>query len=107
MGTVDDDLEAAQVTAGTDGALAELDIAPGGIVDPMRLAEMGRGHGHKRRLERLLDPRLDLIRQLHAVAPEELDAVVVVGVVGSADDNPGLGAKRPRQVRDPRRRHGT
>ena len=52
----------------------------------------------------LLDPQLGLVGQLEAVAGEELDAVVLVGVVAGADHHAGVGAHRLGEEGDARRR---
>ncbi len=81
VGAIHHDLQAAQVEIVGESALAELDVASGGVIDAARLSEPGRLHaGH-----RLLEPRLDLefhrVEQLGALRRKELYAVVVVGVV--------------------------
>ncbi len=42
--------------------------------------------GRRRLVDQRLDPGLDLVGELHALAVEELDPVVVEGVVGGGDD---------------------
>ncbi len=48
--------------------------------------------------------RLDLVRQLEPVGPEQLDAVVLVKVVGGGDHHAEVAAHRPGQHRHRRRR---
>ena len=55
-------------------------------------------------VEQRLDARLDLVGKLVAVGPEQLDAVVVVGIVRGRDHHAEIGAQRPRQHRHGRRR---
>ena len=57
------------------------------------------------RIEKLLDLLLDLVAQLEAVRAEELDAVVLVGVVRGRDHDAEIGAHGARQHGDRRRRH--
>ena len=45
---------------------------------------------------------LDLVVELVAVGAEELDAVVVVGIVGGGDDDAGVGAQAAGDVGDAR-----
>ena len=54
-----------------------------------------------------LDLALGLIRQLVTVGPEQLDAIVVIGIVRSGDHDAEIGAQRPCQHGDGRRRQGT
>ncbi len=54
------------------------------LADP---ADRSRRAGRVEILEAALDRQLALVRELVAVAREELDAVVVVGVVGGGDHN--------------------
>ena len=61
-----------------------------------RLAEIG--------VDQLLDLLLDLVGELVAVRAEQLDAVVVVGIVRGRDHHAEVGAHRARQHRDARRR---
>ena len=57
------------------------------------------------RIDQALDLLLDLVGELVAVGSEQLDAVVVVGIVRGRDHHPDIGPHRPRQHRDRRRRH--
>ena len=100
VGAVDDDLEAPQVHLERKGALAELDVTPVRIVDPPRTTETGRGHTGQRLVECCLDLQLHVIRELGARSREELDSVVVVGVVRRGNDDPGAQAQGSGKVRD-------
>jgi hypothetical protein len=53
-----------------------------------------------------LDGQFHLVRELVAIGGEELDPVVLVGVVGGGDDDPGHGAEGAGQIGNPRRWHG-
>ena len=55
--------------------------------------------------DQALDLLLHRVGQLEAVPAEDLDAVVVVGVVAGADDDAGVGAHADREVRHRRGRH--
>ncbi|MNO88765.1 hypothetical protein D3C76_802300 [compost metagenome] len=105
MGAVENHFQPGEIGAGGHAALAELDIAPRGIVDPRNLAQTGGLDHRHRRVEQFLDDQLHLVRQLGALAGEELDAVVVVRVVRGADDDARLGVEGAGQVGDARSRH--
>ena len=98
IGAIDHDLETAKVHARRNGALAELDVAPVGVVDPLHLAERGRVDGAQRPLEFRLDCFFDVVRKLIAIGREELDAVVLIGVMRCGDDDTGRGAKGPCEI---------
>ena len=91
---------------GGEGALAELDVTAGGIVDALRLAKFGGLHALELVIQLGLDGQLHFIGQLGAIGGEELDAVVVIRVVGGADDDASLGTEGASQVGHRRRRHG-
>ena len=107
VGAIDDDFQAAQFQARADGALAEFDIAPGRVVDSGSLADGLRGNRGHFLVEFGLDGEFDRVGQFGALPGEELDAVVVEGIVGGADDDAGLGAQGARQIGDGRRGHGS
>jgi hypothetical protein len=69
------------------GALGELDIPGVHAFDALRPAKCG-GRGKppgQVRVEQCFDAVLDLVRELEAVGPEQLDAVVFIGVVRGRD----------------------
>ena len=107
VGAVDDDAHAAQVEMRRERALAELDIARGRVLDAPRLAELGGGHALQRPGELALDGALRGIGKLAPRPGKELDAVVVVGIVRSADHYAGGESQRPREIGDRRGRHGS
>jgi hypothetical protein len=89
--------------------LREFDIAVVDAVDALGAAER-RGLGKllgEIAVDQLLDVRLDLVRQLVAVRTEQLDAVVVIGIVRCRDHHAEIGAHRAGQHGDRRRGHGT
>ena len=65
-----------------------------------RTSETGRGHTGQRLVECCLDLQLHVIRELGARSREELDSVVVVGVVRRGNDDPGAQAQGSGKVRD-------
>ena len=101
---VDDDREAAQRQVVAVGALAELDVATAGVVEPARPAELGRADPALLARDRALDLALPDVGKLLAAGREELDAVVVERVVRGADDDAEVEPERPRQVGHARRR---
>ena len=105
MGAIHRDFQARQAGVGGHRALAEFDVAASGVHDALGLAQ-GVGFGGGQRLfQQFLDVLLDRVGQLLAIAGEELDAVVVIGIVGSADHDAGAGVQGAGQVGDARRRH--
>jgi hypothetical protein len=56
-------------------------------VDAYRLAQVLRLLGHHRQIEQAFDFVFRLVRQLAAAGVEKFDAVVLVRVVRSADDD--------------------
>ncbi len=105
MGAVQHDSQAVQLEAIVDRGLAELDVAPGGVIDADRLAEPIRRHGFQRLVELVLDFGLDLVGEFQPFRREELDAVILVGIVRRRDHDPGIGPERARQIGDARRGH--
>jgi hypothetical protein len=103
---VDHDFHPAQIERGGKGALAELDVAPGRVVDASRFSELRRFLAADFPAEALLDFRFDGIGQLAAVGRKELDAVVFVGVMRRADDHASLQPQGAREVGDRRSRQG-
>ena len=61
------------------------------------------GIGRRRIVERSLDLVLEVVGELHPVAGEELDAVVLGRVVGSGDHDAGVGAELGGEERNRRR----
>ena len=105
MGAIDDDLQPGEVGTARHTALTEFDIAPGGIVDSRDLAQLlGLDHRH-RLIKQLFDHQLNFVRQLGALPGEELDAVVMMGIVRGTDNDSGLGMESTGQVGNCWRRH--
>ena len=96
-----------QIHVGGEGALAEFDIATGGIINAHRFAKFGRLDTLELVIQLGFDSQLDIIGQLGAVGGEELDAVVVIGVVGCTDDDAGFGTEGASQVGNRRGGHGS
>src|SRR6185437_8146592 len=57
--------------------------------------------------EQFLDLAFDLVAELEAVGPKQLDAVIVVRIVRGRDHNAEVGAHRARQHADRGRRDRT
>ena len=105
MGAVHHDFQARQTGVGGHRALAEFNVAASGVHDALGLAQgVGLGGG-QRLLQQFLDVQFDHVGQLLAIAGEELDAVVVIGIVGGADHDAGAGVQGTGQVGDARRWH--
>ena len=85
-----------------EGALGEFDIARLAVVDALGAADLGRRRqallqagGHQR-----LDLAFHLVGQFLAVGAEELDAVVLEGIVRGGDHHAQIGAQGARQHGD-------
>ena len=87
------------------GALGELDVALLDALERLARPSMAVGDQLVDAVSIRLDLALDLVGQLVAVRAEQLDAVVIVGVVRGGDHHAEVGAHRARQHRHRRRRH--
>ena len=104
VGAVDDDAEAFERQIARQRALGEFDVAVLDAVDAAGAAEIGRGGEALAEVgvDQALDLRLDRVGQLVAVRAEELDAVVVIGIVRGGDHDAEIAAHGPRQHGDRR-----
>ncbi len=102
---VEHDRKSAQAERGRHGRLAELGVARGGVLDADHLADRFGVDRRELGFELALDRVLDVVVELLAGRREELDAVVLVRIVRSADHDAGARAQAARQIRDGRRRH--
>ena len=105
MGAINDQFDAMELQWRRNRALAEFDIPALGILEAAGLADprrINRGHGL---VDLGLDQVLDLVRKLQPVRAEELDAIVIIRVMGRADDDPGLGPKSAGQIGNGGGRH--
>src|SRR5690606_6495161 len=93
MSTVEHDIQPMQTDTLGNGRLAELDITTGSIIDPGRLAQRIRRHSGQLFLQSSLDTLFDFISQLGAGSREELDAVVLIGIVRRRYDYPRIGSE--------------
>jgi hypothetical protein len=82
-----------------------VDIAPARVFDPPGAADLGRGRQRLVLFQHRLDGQLVLVGKLEAVGAEQLDAVVLIGVVAGRDHHADIGAQFARQQRDGRGRH--
>jgi hypothetical protein len=94
-----------QIHVGGKGALAELDVARGGVVHPLDPTQLLGGRGAHGFVEGRLDGQFHVVRQLGAARGEEFDAVVLERVVGGGDDHAGLQAQGAGQIGDARGGH--
>jgi hypothetical protein len=102
VAAIDHHLEAVQRDV-VGGVLGELDVAAARVVDPVGLADLARRQ--RRGLGFLaedvaLDEISRFIGQLVAVRAEDFHAVVLVGIVGGGDHDPGRGTHRFGEVGD-------
>jgi hypothetical protein len=105
MGRVHDNFQTFEREIAGEGALAEFDVAPGGIVQAAGLAQAGRIHPHRRLFQRRFDRPLPVVREFGALGAEKLDAVVRKRVVACADDHAQAGPQGTGEIRHGGRRH--
>ncbi len=106
MGAVDHDAQASERHALGQGRLQRLDVALAPAIHADHAAErVGRCQALvAAALHALLDRQLDRIRQLVAVGAEQLDAIVLVGIVRCRDHHADVGPQRAGQQGHPGRR---
>ena len=107
IGAIDDHAQALERHFAGERPLGVFDVAGLDVVDALGAAEVG-SVGELRRdvaVHQRFDPRLDLVGKLIAVRPEQLDAVVLIRVVGGGDHHAQVAAHRARQHRHRRRRN--
>ena len=106
VGAIDDNAQAGKAELAGKGRFDDLDIARLRIVHALRPAQIRRRG--KVLLERprhqRLDRELGFIRQLVAIRPEQLDAVVLIGIVRGRNHHAEICAERARQHRHAGRR---
>ena len=100
MRAIDDELQTLEIELVRVRALAELDVAAGGIVDAERLAQLLRGYAGDRLTHAALDRLLDRAGELGTGGGKELDAVIFEWIVRGADHDAGGQAQRAREIRD-------
>ena len=99
------DAHAFERHAARERGLGIFDVAAQRVVDAHRLADCVGGRADVFDLaaeDQVLDLIFDLVVELVAVGAEELDAVVVVGIVRGGDDDAGVGAQAAGDVGDAR-----
>ena len=105
MRAVEGDPDPLQGPVAGKGALGVDAVATPRVVDPVGLPDPLRAGPRPvdgLAPEQRLDLGLDRVGQLEAVAREELDSVVLVGIVRGRDHDPGVGPHVADQERDPR-----
>ena len=88
-----------------EGALAELDVAPGRVRVAFDLAKLRRADRDHRFVHGQFDGVLDLVRKFGSFGGKKLDAIVFERIMRSADDHTGAGARGAREIGDSRCRH--
>ena len=109
VGAIDDDFQPVQPQASGEGVLHRLDVASARVVQTVGAAQVARRRQavHLVAVHEGLDRAFGVVRQLEAVRAEQLDAVVLEGVVRGRDHDAEISPKRPRQVGYGRRRQRT
>src|SRR4029077_12783687 len=88
----------------------KLDVTTERVIDPGGAADLRRRRPDGIDLAReneLLYLSLDFIVQFVAIVPEELDPVILVGIVRGGEDDAGVGPQRPCDVSHARSRERT
>jgi hypothetical protein len=99
---------AAQIHVGGEGLLEEDHVAPSRIVDAPRPPEVVRSGAmalEHAGADQIFDAALELVGQLEAIVGEELDAVVLVGIVARRDHHARIAAHVHGEKGHRRRRH--
>ena len=109
IGAIDDDFQIGEIETACRRRLDRLDVAALGIVHALGAADRGRrGKMHARRCNHeLFDLVLDRVRELEAVGTEQLDAVVLEGIVRGRNHDADVGPHGTRQEADGRCRNRT
>jgi hypothetical protein len=107
VGAIDHHAQAIERQVARQRSLGELDVAALSVVDAPGATEIRalRQLLDELGIDQLFDLEFDLVRQLESVGSEQLDAVVVIRVVGGGDHHAEIGAHGTREHRDGRRRH--
>src|SRR5690554_824055 len=86
-------------------AFAELHVPAGRIINATGLAQLVGATYLEGLVQPVLNLRLQRIIELGAVGREELDAIVVVGIMGGTDYDAGRGTKGSGEIGNRRSRH--
>ena len=107
IGAIDHHPQAFEREIARQRALGKFDVAVVDAVDPLGAAEFAAfGEAFVDvGVDQLFDAVLDLVRELVAVGPKKLDAVVVERVMRRRNHDAEVGAHRTGQHRNSRRRH--
>src|SRR5439155_25910174 len=98
---IDDNAHAFEGQPFGKGCLGELDVTAQGIIDAHRLADFTSGRPNILDFAaeyQLLDLVFDVVVELVAVSPKEFDAIIVIGIMRSGDDDARIRAKTARDV---------
>ena len=106
VGTVENRFDSFQASA-VDGAFGKFNVSAAGVFDAVRLADFRRRQGGGVFLHQLFDAVFDLVGKFESVGAEDLDAVVVGGVVRRGDHDPDIRTHGADQMRDRGSRHRT
>jgi hypothetical protein len=106
VGAIDHDAQAREAQLAREGGFDDLDIARLGVVHALGAAKIRRGGEAlvERMSHQLFDGEFGLVRQLVAVGSEQLDAVVLIGVVRGGDHHAKISAQAAREHGDAGRR---
>ena len=105
VGAIHHDLKPFQADTTRKSAFAKFHIAASGVVVTLDLAERARLDRAHRFVHGVFDGRLDRVGELATVRGKELDAVVGIRIVRSADDDTGTRPRGDGKISDARRGH--
>jgi hypothetical protein len=108
VGAIEHDAQAGQVDVPGQGALGVFDVAGARFLVAMGAADLasaGEMLGEVA-VDQALDLEFDFVGELEPVGTEQLDAIVLIGIVRGRDHHPEIGPQRAGQHGDGGRRHG-
>ena len=106
MGRIHDQLQTFERQIGREYALAEFNVAPGGVIESPGFTQMRRVHPGWLLLQHSFHIALPGVGQFAAVGAEKFDAVIRKRVVAGADHHAQRSALGPRQKRHAGRGQG-
>ena len=105
VGAIDDDLQAIEPQMIGKRCLGEMDIPPLGIIDPLGPADGPWLGQHHIGLDHGFDLGFIGIGQFVAIRAEQLDAIVMIGVMAGRNHHAQIGTHRPGEHSHRRGRH--
>ena len=107
IGAIDHDLQAIKPDIIGKRGFHRVDVTAAGIIDPAGPSDLRRGRQRQVLFQHGLDRGLVGIGKLEAVRAEQLDAVILIGVVAGRNHHADVGAQLAGKQGDGRGGHGT